>query len=116
MHMNEFAQSWIDDWNSHDLEKILSHYADELEFHSPKVAIATNGEKEYFTSKAELRPYFARAFVLRPNLKFELMHICKDEKAIALIYKGENGTIANEIMECDENGKAVFVRVLYDKL
>lgn len=116
MHMNEFAQSWIDDWNSHDLEKILSHYADELEFHSPKVAIATNGVKKHFTSKAELRPYIARAFVLRPNLKFELMHICKDEKAIALIYKGENGTIANEIMECDENGKAVFVRVLYDKL
>lgn len=116
MDLISFANNWVRDWNSHDLEGVLSHYAEDIEFHSPKVSIATNGAKQHFTKKTELRPYFCRAFELRPDLKFEILHICQDGKGVALIYKGENGTIATEIMECDENGKAVFVRVLYDKL
>ena len=26
-----FANDWIDSWNSHDLNRILSHYADSFE-------------------------------------------------------------------------------------
>jgi len=30
-----FAHSWIKDWNNHDLDAVLSHYADDFEFASP---------------------------------------------------------------------------------
>ncbi len=30
-----FAQEWIDAWNSHDLDRILSHYADDFQMISP---------------------------------------------------------------------------------
>ncbi|MDP9013943.1 MAG: nuclear transport factor 2 family protein [Pseudomonadota bacterium] len=33
----EFAKEWIDAWNSHDLERILSHYADDFEMSSPLI-------------------------------------------------------------------------------
>ncbi len=38
-----FAADWIDSWNSHDLERILSHYTDDFEMASP-VIIKVAGE------------------------------------------------------------------------
>jgi hypothetical protein len=34
----EFAAEWIAAWNSGDLERILSHYADDFEIRSPLIA------------------------------------------------------------------------------
>ena len=33
----EFAQEWIDSWNSHDLDRILSHLSDDFEMKSPLI-------------------------------------------------------------------------------
>jgi hypothetical protein len=33
-----FAAEWIDAWNAHDLERVLSHYDDEFEMSSPLIA------------------------------------------------------------------------------
>ena len=30
-----FSKHWIDSWNSHDLEAVLSHYSDDFEMSSP---------------------------------------------------------------------------------
>lgn len=35
---DRFAQEWIDAWNSHNLERVLSHYADDFEMSSPYIA------------------------------------------------------------------------------
>ncbi|HEX5049396.1 MAG TPA: nuclear transport factor 2 family protein, partial [Gammaproteobacteria bacterium] len=32
-----FAHEWIDAWNSHDLDRILSHYADDFVMSSPRI-------------------------------------------------------------------------------
>lgn len=36
-----FAQGWIEAWNSHDLDRILSHYTDDFEFYSPLIGAVT---------------------------------------------------------------------------
>ncbi len=33
--MNNFAQEWLNAWNSHDLEAIMAHYAEDVIFYSP---------------------------------------------------------------------------------
>ena len=33
----EFARDWIESWNSHNLDRILSHYSDQFEMSSPKI-------------------------------------------------------------------------------
>jgi hypothetical protein len=38
-----FARDWIDSWNSHDLDRILSHYSDQSEMSLP-VIIQLGGE------------------------------------------------------------------------
>jgi len=30
-----FAKAWLNGWNERDLERIVSHYADDVEFQSP---------------------------------------------------------------------------------
>jgi ketosteroid isomerase-like protein len=34
----DFAKHWIDAWNAHDLEEIMTHYEDEVELTSPVAA------------------------------------------------------------------------------
>ena len=33
----QFAKEWIDAWNSHDLDRILSHYVEDFEMSSPLI-------------------------------------------------------------------------------
>lgn len=33
----QFARDWIEAWNGHDLDRILSHYADQFELSSPVI-------------------------------------------------------------------------------
>ena len=33
----QIAKDWMDAWNRHDLDSILSHYAEDVEFTSPFV-------------------------------------------------------------------------------
>ena len=33
-----FAKEWVDSWNAHDLERVLSHYADDFEMSSSFIA------------------------------------------------------------------------------
>ena len=31
----KFAQEWVEAWNAHDIERVLSHYTDDFEMNSP---------------------------------------------------------------------------------
>lgn len=109
-----FAATWIADWNAHDVEKILSHYALDVVFHSPRVAHFTKGALTRFEGREQLRPYFTFAFQWRPNLHFDLLSECQDAKGLALIYRDETGATAVEVMDLNAAGQVVFARVLYD--
>jgi ketosteroid isomerase-like protein len=113
MTETDFAKQWMSDWNAHDLDAILTHYAPDVEFHSPKVALFTKGERQFFVQRDELRPYFARAFQVRPSLRFDLKTVTHDAKGIALVYTNEIGETGVELMELNEAGLVVRVRVLY---
>ena len=34
-----FANDWIESWNSHDLDRILTHYSDDFEITTPMIKI-----------------------------------------------------------------------------
>lgn len=113
MNAPDFAHRWIADWNAHDLDAVLAHYADDVDFRSPKVARFTGGAKDRFAAREDLRPYFARAFELRPDLRFDLAHVCTDGAGVALVYANELGETAVETMDLNEAGEIVRARVFY---
>jgi ketosteroid isomerase-like protein len=53
----QFARDWIDAWNAHDLERILSHYAEDFEMASPVIARLMNEPSDTLRGKTAIRAY-----------------------------------------------------------
>lgn len=47
-----FAQEWIEAWNSHDLERILTHYSEDVEVTSPFVETVLGRGRDTVKGKA----------------------------------------------------------------
>jgi hypothetical protein len=56
---NEFAKEWIASWNSHDLERILSHYVDDFEMSSPLIIARKKDPSGVLRRKSAIRDYWA---------------------------------------------------------
>jgi ketosteroid isomerase-like protein len=52
-----FAQQWVKDWNNHDVEAVLGHFADDVTFTSPLAAQLFPGGAGVITGKEQLRGY-----------------------------------------------------------
>src|ERR1700689_5345653 len=68
----EFAQDWVDAWNSHDLERILTPSDDEVLLVSPVALKLLSGDGTV-RGKAALRDYFLRGLESFPDLRFDLI-------------------------------------------
>lgn len=99
------AEEWLAAWNAHNLERILAHYADDVEFHSPFIAKLTGRTDGRLRGKAALRDYFARGLAAYPRLHFDFLELYAGERSCVLVYRSVNGLRAAETMEFDRSGK-----------
>jgi ketosteroid isomerase-like protein len=68
----EFAVSWVEAWNSGDLERIIAHYAEDVVFSSPLVRTMGEGNSNTIRGRKALRAYFSAALRKFPLLRFRL--------------------------------------------
>lgn len=108
-----FANEWIAAWNGHDLEKILAHYADEIEFSSPFVIRLFNEPSGTIRGKERLRDYFAKGLAAYPDLKFELFHVLTSIQSVVLYYRSVKNLLAAEVMFFNPEGKIIKVVAHY---
>src|SRR5262245_510655 len=78
-----FAAEWIAAWNSHDLERVLSHYSTDIVFLSP-IAQAVVGDGRVMGISA-LRSYWGQALAARPDLKFELLDVLVGHEGLTVL-------------------------------
>ena len=107
------AQEWIAAWNEHDLEQILKHYADDVEFHSPFASKLTGRSSGTIQGKAALRDYFKRALDAYPTLHFEFLCLYAGVRSYVLEYRSVNNLIAAEVLEFNPSGKIQKVLAHY---
>ena len=102
-----FATEWIEAWNSHDIERIMSHYDESLTFSSPKLAklIPRSGGK--LKGKEAVRLYWIKALAAQPELQFELIAALKGVDSVVLHYKGAGGKLCAEFFVFAEHGMVV---------
>ncbi len=113
-HLAEkFAQEWINSWNNHQIDEILSHYADDVEFYSPFIPLLKFNETGIITNKADLKKYFEIGLNTYPDLHFQLHHYFVGIHTLVLYYTSVNGRMAAEVFELNEQGKAVKVYCNY---
>jgi ketosteroid isomerase-like protein len=100
-----FAAEWVDAWNAHDLDKILSHYADDFEMNSPVIVQITGETSGKLKGKAAVGAYWQKALERIPDLHFELLHVLLGVGSVTLHYKGAGGRLAAEVFHFDAEGK-----------
>ena len=93
----EFARDWIESWNSHDLDRILSHYSDQFEMSSPKIIQIAGEPSGTLKGKKAVGSYWSRALELIPDLKFEIVTTLIGVESITLYYKSAGGQLAVEV-------------------
>lgn len=99
-----FARTWIEAWNAHDLERILSHYEDDFEMSSPVIVKLAGEASGTLRGKSAVRAYWAKALAATPNLRFELLGALAGVNSVTVYYKGHRG-VAAEVFHFGASGK-----------
>ncbi len=101
-----FAAVWIAAWNSHDLQRILSHYADDFEMSSPAIAQIAGEPSGRLKGKKAIAAYWAKALQRMPDLRFELVNTLVGVDSVTLYYRGPRG-MAAEVFHFGPDEKVV---------
>ncbi len=104
---------WIEAWNSHDLDEIMSHYGEAVVLVSPIAAKILNEPSGTVKGKNALREYFKKGLEVYPNLKFDLIDVMWGLSSVVLYYVNQKGTKSGEFMEIDSTGKIIRVVANY---
>jgi ketosteroid isomerase-like protein len=107
-----FAHEWIEAWNSHDLERILSHYHDDFVMASPRIAVVAGEPSGVLAGKQAVGAYWRRALALTPDLRFTLTRVLVGADSVALAYEGPRGP-AVEVFFFDGDGHVVRAAAHY---
>ena len=108
----DFEREWIEAWNAHDLERILSHYRDDVRFVSP-IAARFGAARGELRGRGALREYFARGLATYPGLHFQPIAALGGIASIALHYRSVEDRPCIEVMELDARGRVRRVAAHY---
>lgn len=106
-----FARHWIESWNSHDLEAILSHYTDDFEMSSPLIAERMGVAEGKLQGKGAISEYWSIGLSATPKLHFEYINTFVGVSSLVIYYKGRRGH-SSEVFYFNDQGK-VFKAVAH---
>ncbi len=102
MNAKSFAKDWEAGWNSHDLDRILAHYHEDIVFRSRKAIPITGGGLIH--GKAALRDYWIAALHRQPNLHFRVQDVFSGFEMVVISYRNHHDVLAAETLHFDQNG------------
>jgi SnoaL-like protein len=106
-------QSWLDAWNRHDLEGIVAHYAEDIEFVSRSVVDLGMSATGSLSGKPALRRVFGAGLEVDPNLIFSPIHAFVGVTEHSLYYIGFRRRHVIEVHELDAYGKIIIARAYH---
>ena len=74
--IEEHVEKWTKAWNDHDIKSIISLYAENIEFSSPKISLlmpektTASQDQSMITNKQDLKKYFSIGLARFPKLRF----------------------------------------------
>ncbi|MEM6372184.1 MAG: nuclear transport factor 2 family protein [Pseudomonadota bacterium] len=105
MDFDAFAATWEADWNSHDLDRICAHYAEDIVFRSHK-AMQRVGSGELHGKEA-LRDYWGRALIAQPHLSFVVVDVLHGHGMMVITYRNQSDVLAAETLRFGADGLVV---------
>jgi ketosteroid isomerase-like protein len=111
----KFAEEWIDAWNSHELNKILSHYSDDFEMSSPRIIQIMNEPSGMLKGKDNVRRYWEKSLIQSPNLRFALKEVLVGAESLVIYYNNlTRGKKAAEVFFFNSDGRVSRSMAHYD--
>ena len=109
----KFASEWEHAWNSHDIDKIMDHYDNDIVLVSP-IAGKLLGDP-LVKGYESVRTYFMKGLQTYPDLKFDVLDVLYGEKSIVIYYVNQSGTKAGEFMQLNSDHKIVKMYAHYNQ-
>ena len=110
------AHSWFEAFNAHNLENLLSLYADNAEHYSPKLKIRHPETNGLVSGKNALRSWWQDAFDRLPSLYYKVTSLTANEERVFMEYvrmvDGEEDMHVGEVLEIKDS-KIIASRVYH---
>ena len=100
---DRFGKDWIEAWNSHDLDRVLSHYSEDFVMSSPHIAVIAGEPGGVLKGKRAVGDYWRLALSRFPDLHFELLATFAGADSVAIQYNGVRGPVI-EVLFFDAGG------------
>lgn len=111
-----FADEWVAAWNAHDMERILSHYADDFAMASPLIPGIAGEPSGRLRGKPAVGVYWKAALARYPDLRFVLHTVFCGADTIAVLYESVGGRTAIEHFRFDAAGLVCEASGQYDRI
>src|SRR5215208_206107 len=108
-----FAREWAANWNAKNLDAILSHYAPEVPFRSPRISVVLGKPQTFVSGLVELRTYWSKALAEVKDLPFSITSIGIGGDALTIIYVNHRGDHVCETLVFGQDGTIVEGIVTY---
>jgi ketosteroid isomerase-like protein len=93
-----FAEQCAKDWNSHDIEAVLSHFADDVVFTSPLAGQLFPESGGVMRGKDALRRYWSEGVRRNPALRFEVRGVYAGVDTVVIRFRTEQGADRCEVL------------------
>ena len=103
----QLAAEWVAAWNSHDLDRILSHYIDDFEMRSPLIAERGFSPTGTLRGKTAIRPYWTAGLAATPPLHFELLDVYTGADTLVIHYRSVGRRLVTEVLELDADRRII---------
>jgi len=100
-----YAEQWIDSWNSHDIDSIMSFYADSICHITPKLTMLFGSASNTIKDRDQLREYFKATFKRSPELHFTLKEVFAGTESIIICFDSTTGICVAVVLILDNNMK-----------
>jgi ketosteroid isomerase-like protein len=108
----KFANDWVAAWNRHDIEAVLEHFSDDVEFSSPLVSLFTGNPTNRLVGKASVRTYWQLGLAHLPDLHFTLVDVLVGVDCLTMVYRGHRG-LAAEVLQFDDDTQVICGQAFY---
>ncbi len=95
------AQQWLDAWNSHDVDAVVAHFADDVVVTSPVAAALGVAPEGKVRGREAVRDYYKQGLAANPALHFELETVLAGVDGLTVLYHNTRGQQVGEIMVID---------------
>lgn len=99
-----FASDWVEAWNRHDIDAVLSHYDDDFEMTTPMIQRVLGIESGTLKGKQAVGDYWRAALRKVPDLAFSIIDVTSGVDTVSIYYRAVMGKMAIETFFFNKEG------------